>query len=88
MLDVELSKQASLFLNKADHTLTGKITEKVESLRIEPFPSGTMRVLDSSRKLFRVRVGDYRVLYEVFYDKHILRIERIDHRSRVYDRVT
>ncbi len=35
-------------------------------------------------KIFRVRVGDYRILYEVDYSKNFIGIVRIDHRGRVY----
>jgi len=35
-------------------------------------------------KLYRVRVGDYRILYEVDKNKNSIGIVKIDHRSRVY----
>ncbi len=35
-------------------------------------------------KLFRVRVGDYRILYEVDYKSNIIGVVLIDKRSRVY----
>jgi mRNA interferase RelE/StbE len=87
-LDVAFDKAALRFLNKADRILAGRITEKAESLRHCPVPADAQRVAGSTRKLFRVRIGDYRVFYEIFYELNQLRIVRIDHRSRAYDRIT
>ena len=36
-------------------------------------------------KLFRVRVGDYRILYEIDYTTKKLGIVKIDNRGRVYE---
>ena len=34
--------------------------------------------------VYRVGVGDYRILYEVFRTDRLILVEKIDHRSRVY----
>ena len=34
---------------------------------------------------FRVRVGDYRILYDIFWEKQVIIIVKIDKRSKVYD---
>nr|QNO54303.1 hypothetical protein FGBIHFOD_00043 [Methanosarcinales archaeon ANME-1 ERB7] len=36
-------------------------------------------------KFERVRVGDYRILYEIYQDKNAVLIVNIDKRSRIYD---
>lgn len=33
---------------------------------------------------YRIRVGDYRILYEVLRKERLILIEKIDHRSTVY----
>ena len=38
-----------------------------------------------AQKIFRVRVGDYRIRYVVFYDKNQLLITDIDKRPHAYD---
>ncbi len=85
MFGVEQSNQAERFLKGCDQNLAGRITEKVKSLRIQPFPSDARRVINAKTKQFRVRVGDYRVRYEVDYETSTIRIVAIEHRSRVYD---
>jgi mRNA interferase RelE/StbE len=78
-----LANQADRFLKKAEQTLAGRITEKLKDLRFCPIPSDAKRLFNS--RLWRIRVGDYRILYEVDFDRKTIGIEKIDHRSRVYD---
>ena len=86
MLDVTLDRQPERFLNKAERTLAGRFAEKIEELRKNPIPSDARRISGSA--LWRVRVGDYRILYYVRYERQTVFIAKIDHRSRVYDNLT
>lgn len=38
------------------------------------------------RGLYKLRTGDYRIVYRVDYEKRIIGIEYLDHRTRVYER--
>ncbi len=54
---------------------------------MDPFPRDVKRVENQwfeNEKVFRIRVGDYRVLYTVNYTKNRILIFSIDKRSRVY----
>jgi len=57
--------------------------EKIKKLRTEPVPHNAVSVI-GEEKTFRIRIGDYRVLYEVKWDKNEILIAVIDKRSRVY----
>ncbi len=61
-----------------------KIISKIELLSENPFPPG-IKKLKGKLDLWRIRVGDYRVIYAI--EKNILLIEiiRIRHRKDVYD---
>lgn len=85
MFDVEQSNQAERFLKGTHKILSERITEKVESLRIQQFPSDARRVINAKTKQFRVRVGDYRIRYEVVHETRTVFIIAIEHRSRAYD---
>ena len=37
-----------------------------------------------AEKVFRVRVGDYRILYSVSYEENLILIIKVDKRGRVY----
>ena len=84
MLTVEYSSQALKFFKKIDKVLAERIIKQIEELRTNPFPQGTMMVEGYKEKVYRVRVGDYRILYEVDQSKNFIGIVKIDHRGRVY----
>ncbi|NUN68248.1 MAG: type II toxin-antitoxin system RelE/ParE family toxin [Bacteroidetes bacterium] len=60
-----------------------RILSAVESLSQHPFPSGCKK-LRGERHLWRIRVGDYRIVYSVLSDQLIIEIIRIRHRKEVY----
>lgn len=84
MFGVKYSNQALKFLKKSDRLLQQRLMKKIEALRIEPFPSDIKSVEGFKEKLFRVRVGDYRILYEVDHQLNLIGIVKIDHRKTVY----
>ena len=83
MLDVRYSNQALKFLKKVDNELAKRLINRIEKLQVEPFPQNMKRV--EGQKLFRIRVGDYRILYEVDNSNNLLGIVKIDKRERAYD---
>ncbi len=60
-----------------------RVVEAVGQLANEPMPHGCQKLAGSER-IYRIRVGDYRVIYEVFGDLHIVEIQRVRHRKDVY----
>jgi len=85
MLNIEYSFHAKRFLKKADKLLMLRIIKRIEKLSEEPFPSEIVRVEKYTKeKVFRIRVGDYRISYSVFHDKNLLFVVDIDKRERVY----
>lgn len=52
-------------------------------MAIEPRPNGVKK-LQGEENTYRIRVGDYRVIYDIF--DHILLVKIVDvgHRSQVY----
>ena len=57
----------------------------MEKLEDDPFPKEAERVVEyKDEKVFRVRVGDQRILYIVKYNPNKLIIAKVDKRSRVY----
>jgi len=70
-------------LKRIDKTIVPRIVDTVQSLASNPRPSGVRKIKGSSR-LFRVRVANYRVLYEVMDEKLLIHIVRVRHRKDVY----
>lgn len=84
MLSIETSSQAKKFLKKADKPLVVRLIERIERLALDPFPQDVKRVVNQKEKVFRIRVGDYRIQYIVLYDKNLLFISEIEKRPRAY----
>jgi len=84
MFNVEISSHAQRFLKKAEKDVAARIIERLEKLANDPFPADVKRVVNRNEKIFRVRVGDYRVQYQVVYEKNVLFISDIEKRPRAY----
>ncbi len=88
MLEAEFSPKALKFLEKAEKLVSKRIFDEVEKLQQNPFPKDVKRVENEffeNEKIFRVRVGDYRILYSVNYDKNRILVVNVDKRSKAYD---
>jgi mRNA interferase RelE/StbE len=59
-----------------------RILRRIDSLTSNPRPVGSVKVSDPS--VYRLRQGDYRVLYHVDDAQRLVRILRIGHRREVY----
>lgn len=57
--------------------------EKIEELQFDPFPSQSIKI-SGSEKLYRLRVGDYRIIYEVETKEKLITIHYIRPRSIAY----
>jgi mRNA interferase RelE/StbE len=70
-------------LRKLPRTLRERIERVIEALREEPRPSGCKKLTGFENE-WRVRVGDYRVLYVIDDTRREVRIARIVHRREAY----
>jgi mRNA interferase RelE/StbE len=84
MFQIETSNQSKNFLKKCDKILYQRIIDKIELLKTEPVPHDSKRVVGEKR-CFRVQIGDYRILYDIIWEKRVILIAKIDKRSKVYD---
>jgi mRNA interferase RelE/StbE len=71
-------------LESLDAALVQRIFPKIEALAIQPRPTGC-RKLRGENRLWRIRVGDYRVVYSVDDAKRLIDITAVRHRRDVYE---
>jgi mRNA interferase RelE/StbE len=81
---VELKVSARKELERLPAKLTQRIFPKLEGLASEPRPAGCKKLKGGQRE-WRIRVGDYRVVYTIDDEKLLISVMRIRHRSEVYD---
>ena len=80
---IEFEKQVLKYLSKIDKEISRRIIEKIEKLKNNPFPQDSKRIVNTKDKVFRIRVGEFRVLYRI-KDNQIIIIFLIDKRSKIY----
>lgn len=81
---VEIKQSAQKELDALDDALFARIDRKILALSDNPRLSGCKK-LRGYRDLWRIRVGDWRVVYIVNDDTKIVAVTRIAHRRDVYE---
>ncbi|BAY60780.1 plasmid stabilization system [Calothrix brevissima NIES-22] len=81
--EVKFTKGASKAFKKLSQELQDRIQPKIDNLAIEPRPSGVKK-LKGEENTYRIRVGDYRIIYEIFDDVLLVSVVEVGHRSDVY----
>lgn len=79
---VEFRRSAEKDLRRLDAALQQRVLRAATSLAKNPRPSGCRKLHGSES--FRMRVGDYRIIYSVEDAVLVVAIERVRHRREVY----
>lgn len=80
---VELARRAVRSLAALPRQEQQRIRAAIDLLASQPRPPGAAK-LTGERRAYRVRVGDYRIVYEVFDERLVVQVVRIGHRRDVY----
>ena len=82
---IEWKRSATQELRRLPREMVGRILKAVEQLSTDPYPSG-VRKLAGSEHTYRIRVGDYRIIYSILASALLIEIIRVGHRRDVYNR--
>ena len=83
MYRVLLERAAEKDLSRLASEIHHRVIAAIQALAAHPRPPGC-RKLAGSKNDWRIRVGDYRVVYEIAYEIRIVRVNRVRHRREVY----
>ncbi|MFN8253999.1 MAG: type II toxin-antitoxin system RelE/ParE family toxin [Ferruginibacter sp.] len=61
-----------------------KAGKAIDGLAVNPRPEGVKKLKGSNENLYRIRVGDYRIIYLIEDEIKIVDIRRIGHRKDIY----
>ena len=81
---VEVRPAAARALRKLDPTVRPRIQGAIELLADDPRPPASRPL--RGRPGYRVRVGDYRILYTIADDVLLIVVVTLGHRRDIYDR--
>ena len=79
---IEIEERAKRHLLRLPKAVIRRIRDAVVSLATDPRPPGAKKL--TGRGGYRIRVGDYRLLYEIDDELKRLRIYVVGHRKNVY----
>lgn len=83
MYRVLLERGAEKDLSRLSSRIHQDVITAIQALANNPRPSGC-RKMAGSKNDWRIRVGDYRVIYEIGDAIRVVRVNRVRHRREVY----
>jgi mRNA interferase RelE/StbE len=81
---ITVARPARRELEALDASLVHRIVSAIDGLASEPRPRGC-RKLRGESNLWRVRIGEYRVIYAVYDERRLVDIIAVRHRSKAYE---
>ena len=84
---IEIAHRVYKRIKKLPVDLQKRIVKKIRSLSKNPFPSGFTKLTLSTMDLYRIRMGEYRIVYQVFEDEVLILVITVRHRKDVYDEI-
>jgi mRNA interferase RelE/StbE len=80
---VEWRRSAVRELKKLPQDVVLRILSAVEELSANPYPAG-MRKLAGAEHSYRIRIGDYRIVYSIWASRLAIEIVRVGNRRDIY----
>lgn len=84
MYQITFKQSANKELQQIPKSVIGKIVDAIQGLETEPRPVGVKKLKGSNEDLYRIRVGDYRIIYAISDTIKIVNIRKIGHRKDIY----
>jgi mRNA interferase RelE/StbE len=83
MYQVRILDSATRELARLDKQVSRRIVERIHWLA-ENLDDVKPEALKGDLGLYKFRVGDYRVIYEILYDQQVIIVHLVGHRRKVY----
>jgi mRNA interferase RelE/StbE len=80
---VSILPAAARQLRKLDKVMGKRLSQAITTLGDNPRPPGSKKLVGID--VWRIRVGDWRVIYQIHDDRLIVLVVRIGHRREIYD---
>jgi mRNA interferase RelE/StbE len=79
---VQIMTSAQRQLSRLNRPLQKRISAVIDNLPIQPRPPGVKKL--QGMDYWRIRVGDYRIIYQIQDDKLLVLVIRVAHRAEAY----
>lgn len=85
MYNIVVSRSAEKDLERLPATVIKRVSKAIDDLTEQPRPVGSKKLKGADENLWRIRIGDYRVIYLIADEIQIIDIRRVRHRKDVYE---
>ncbi len=85
MYHIKFKKKAQKELFKLPSVMIKKVAATIDQLESDPRPEGSKKLKGSSENLWRIRIGDYRVIYMIEEVIKVVEIRKVGHRKDIYE---
>ena len=84
MYTISIKPSALKEINKLPTPTIKKIGKAIDGLSKNPRPDGVKKLKGSDEELYRIRIGDYRIVYSIEDEIKIIDILKVGHRKDIY----
>ena len=84
MYEVVITPHAELDVRKLDRQVKNRVLSAAVALANNPRPTGSIKIKGGQNR-WRIRVGDWRIGYEIDDETRVVKIVAVGHRSDFYD---
>ena len=84
MYKILISKSAERELDYFSENILVRVLKSIRKLEINPRPAGCKKLKGNDETLYRIRTGDYRIIYSIDDEILIVDIRKVGHRKDIY----
>ena len=81
---IDFARSARKQLESLPDSMAMRVLTRIEALKQTPRPNGCRKLVGSDN-LWRIRIGDYRVIYSIDDGKQIVDVNAVRHRREAYE---
>lgn len=79
---IEIARPAQKQVAALDGSVRSRVIDAIRDLAADPHPPGSIKM--TGREAWRIRVGNYRVIYEIHDAVLLVNVVEVGHRREVY----
>jgi mRNA interferase RelE/StbE len=81
---LDIGKSAQRDLDKLPDNIFKLVDKRILSLQAEPRPRGCVKLKGQTTDFYRVRQGDFRIIYEIDDENSTVKIREVTNRRDIY----
>ena len=85
MYKIVVSKNALKDMTHLPAKINVQISKSIDKLANNPRPLGCKKLKGEKEYMWRIRVGDYRILYTIEEEIKVVDVRKVGHRRNIYD---